>query len=82
MEFTRRSIPSDLAINLNGTQLRKVEEQRHLGLILLYDLRWTEHTIRVLSRAAPAPTYTEKTPQLALQASSAALLLSVLSSGK
>ena len=44
MEFTRRPIPSDLAINLNGTQLRKVKEQRHLGLILSSDLRWTEHT--------------------------------------
>ena len=52
MEFTRRPIPSDLAINLNGTQLRKVEEQRHLGLILSSDLRWTEHTNRVLSKAA------------------------------
>ena len=52
MEFTRRPIPSDLAINLNGTQLRKVKEQRHLGLILSSDLRWTEHTNRVLSKAA------------------------------
>ena len=52
MEFTRRPIPSDLAINLNGTPLRKVEEQHHLGLILLSDLRWTEHTNRVLSKAA------------------------------
>ena len=52
MEFTRRPIPSDLAINLNGTQLRKVEEQRHLGLILSSDLRWTEHTNRVLSKGA------------------------------
>ena len=52
MEFTRRPIPSDLAINLNGTQLRKVKEQRHLGLILSFDLRWTEHTNRVLSKAA------------------------------
>ena len=47
MEFTRRPIPSDLAINLNGTQLRKVKEQRHLGLIRSSDLRWTEHTNRV-----------------------------------
>ena len=38
MEFTRRPIPSNLAINLNGTQLRKVKEQRHLGLILSSDL--------------------------------------------
>ena len=52
MEFTRRPIPSDLAINLNGTQLRNVKEQRHLGLILSSDLRWTEHTNRVLSKAA------------------------------
>ena len=52
MEFTRRPIPSDLAINLNGTQLRKVKEQHHLGLILSSDLRWTEHTNRVLSKAA------------------------------
>ena len=82
MEFTRRPIPSDLAINLNGTQLRKVKEQRHLGLILSSDLRWTEHTNRVLSKAARLlHTLTEKTPQLALQASSAVLLLSVHSSG-
>ena len=52
MEFISRPIPSDLAIKLNGTQLRKVEEQRHLGLILSSDLRWSKHTNRVLSKAA------------------------------
>ena len=67
-----------------STQLRKVEEQRHLGLILSSDLRWTEHTNRVLSKAARllhTLSESEKTPQLALQASSGALLLSVHSSG-
>ena len=29
-----------------------MKEQRHLGLILSSDLRWTEHTNRVLSKAA------------------------------
>ena len=52
MEFTRRPIPSDLTINLNGTPLRKVTEQRHLGLTLSSDLRWTAHTEKVLSKAA------------------------------
>ena len=81
MEFTRRPIPSDLAINLNGTQLRKVKEQRHLGLILSSDLRWTEHTNRVLSKAARLLHTLRRLRNLALQASSAVLLLSVHSPG-
>ena len=52
MEFTHQPIPSDLAINLNSTPFRKVEEQGHLGLILSSDLRLTEYTNRVLLKVA------------------------------
>ena len=52
MEFTRRPFSSDFAINLNGNTLKKVRMQRHLGLVLTSDLRWTAHVNQVLSKAA------------------------------
>ena len=52
MEFTRRPFSSDFAINLNGNNLKKVRMQRHLGLVLTSDLRWTAHVNQVLSKAA------------------------------
>ena len=55
MEFSRRSrpLPTDFSIHLNDSLLRKVEDQRHLGLVLLADLRWTLHVNRALSKGAP-----------------------------
>ena len=52
MEFTRRPFSSDFAINLNSNTLKKVRMQRHLGLVLTSDLRWTAHVNQVLSKAA------------------------------
>ena len=52
MEFTRRPFSSDFAINLNGNTLQKVRIQRHLGLVLTSDLRWTAHVNQVLSKEA------------------------------
>ena len=52
MEFTRRPFSSDIAINLNGNTLKKVRMQRHLGLVLTSDLRWTAHVNQLLSKAA------------------------------
>ena len=52
MEFTRRPFSSDFAINLNGNTLKKVRMQRHFGLVLTSDLRWTAHVNQVLSKAA------------------------------
>ena len=52
MEFTRRPLPTDFSIHLNDSPLRKVEDQRHLGLLLSADLRWTLHVNRALSKGA------------------------------
>ena len=51
MELACQPIPSDLAINLEGAPLRKVDDKRQLGLILSSDLRWTAYTNKVLSKA-------------------------------
>ena len=52
IEFTRRPLPTDFSIHLNDSPLRKVEDQRHLGLVLSADLRWTLHVNRALSKGA------------------------------
>ena len=52
IEFARHSFSSDFAINLNGSTLKKVRIQRHFGLILTSDLRWTAHVNQVLFKAA------------------------------
>ena len=52
MEFTRRPLPTDFSIHLNDSPLRKVKDQRHLGLFLSADLRWTLHVNRALSKGA------------------------------
>lgn len=53
VETTRRAIPTDAAISLNGSTLRTSTSQRHLGIILSTDLRWTAQVNHVLARAAP-----------------------------
>ena len=52
MEFTRRPLPTDFSIHLNDSPLRKVEDQRHPGLVLSADLQWTLHVNRALSKGA------------------------------
>ena len=52
MEFTRKPLPIDFSIHLNESPLRKVEDQRHLGLVLSADLRWTLHVSRALSKGS------------------------------
>ena len=52
MEFTSRPLPTDFSIHLNDSPLRKFEDQRHLGLVLSADLRWTLHVNRALSKGA------------------------------
>lgn len=53
MEFARRNLPSSLNISLDGSSLRKVQSQRHLGVILSSDLRWSQHVDHVLAKASP-----------------------------
>ena len=52
MAFTRSPFRTNFSINLNGNTLSTVNQQKHLGLILSTDLRWSAHVDKILSKAA------------------------------
>lgn len=53
METTRRARHSQATITLNGVALQHVASQKHLGLLLTSDLRWSAHVAQVLAQATP-----------------------------
>ena len=52
MDIQQRNLPSTLSISLRGSILDIAETHRHLGVVILSELRWKNHVEPAISRVS------------------------------